>query len=149
MPMLTGTLITAAGFLPIGLAKSVTGEYTFAIFAVTVIALLDAFPMLQVLHIGDPFLFSEPFLNKLKQAKHLKRLELKSKKGGVRPTRAWLAESCPRFPKTLEYLYILFSKFEPDEDDLQGGSKEEYIEFIKASFRSCLPKLTWLVINNQ
>ena len=40
MPMLTGTLITAAGFLPIGLAKSVTGEYTFAIFAVTVMALL-------------------------------------------------------------------------------------------------------------
>lgn len=40
MPMLTGTLITAAGFLPIGLAKSVTGEYTFAIFAVTVIALV-------------------------------------------------------------------------------------------------------------
>ncbi|HJT96063.1 MAG TPA: efflux RND transporter permease subunit, partial [Mycobacterium sp.] len=40
MPMLTGTLITAAGFLPIGLAKSTVGEYTFAIFAVTVISLL-------------------------------------------------------------------------------------------------------------
>ena len=40
MPMLTGTLITAVGFLPIGLARSVTGEYTFAIFAVTVIALV-------------------------------------------------------------------------------------------------------------
>jgi len=40
MPMLTGTLITAAGFLPIGMAKSTVGEYTFAIFAVTVIALL-------------------------------------------------------------------------------------------------------------
>ena len=40
MPMLTGTLITAAGFLPIGMAKSMTGEYTFAIFAVTVEALL-------------------------------------------------------------------------------------------------------------
>jgi multidrug efflux pump subunit AcrB len=40
MPMLTGTLITATGFLPIGLAKSLTGEYTFAIFAVTVVALL-------------------------------------------------------------------------------------------------------------
>lgn len=39
MPMLTGTLITATGFLPIGIAKSTTGEYTFAIFAVTVIAL--------------------------------------------------------------------------------------------------------------
>ncbi len=40
MPMLTGTLITAAGFLPIGLAKSAVGEYTYAIFAVTVIALV-------------------------------------------------------------------------------------------------------------
>lgn len=39
-PMLTGTLITAAGFLPIGIAKSTTGEYTFAIFGVTVLALL-------------------------------------------------------------------------------------------------------------
>jgi multidrug efflux pump len=40
MPMLTGTLITAAGFLPIGLAQSTVGEYTFAIFAVTSAALL-------------------------------------------------------------------------------------------------------------
>ncbi len=40
MPMLTGTLITAVGFLPIGMAKSVTGEYTYAIFAVTVLALI-------------------------------------------------------------------------------------------------------------
>ena len=40
MPMLTGTLITATGFLPIGLAKSTVGEYTYAIFAVTVIALV-------------------------------------------------------------------------------------------------------------
>jgi multidrug efflux pump len=40
MPMLTGTLITAAGFLPIGLARSSVGEYTYAIFAVTTAALL-------------------------------------------------------------------------------------------------------------
>ncbi|MDI1239469.1 MAG: efflux RND transporter permease subunit [Polaromonas sp.] len=40
MPMLTGTLITAVGFLPIGMAKSTVGEYTYAIFAVTVIALV-------------------------------------------------------------------------------------------------------------
>ncbi|HEX6722329.1 MAG TPA: efflux RND transporter permease subunit, partial [Burkholderiaceae bacterium] len=40
MPMLTGTLITAAGFLPIGLARSTVGEYTFAIFAVTSAALV-------------------------------------------------------------------------------------------------------------
>ena len=40
MPMLTGTLITAVGFLPIGMAKSTVGEYTFAIFAVTSAALM-------------------------------------------------------------------------------------------------------------
>lgn len=39
-PMLTGTLITAAGFLPIATAKSSTGEYTIAIFQVVTIALL-------------------------------------------------------------------------------------------------------------
>jgi multidrug efflux pump len=39
-PMLSGTLITAAGFLPIATAKSTTGEYTFGIFAVTTMALV-------------------------------------------------------------------------------------------------------------
>jgi multidrug efflux pump len=39
-PMLTGTLITAAAFLPVGLAKSSAGEYTFSICAVVTIALL-------------------------------------------------------------------------------------------------------------
>lgn len=39
-PMLTGTLITAAGFVPVGFAKSSAGEYTFSIFAVVTIALL-------------------------------------------------------------------------------------------------------------
>jgi len=38
--MLTGTLVTAAGFLPVGLAKSAAGEYTFSIFAVVSMALL-------------------------------------------------------------------------------------------------------------
>ena len=32
IPMLTGTLITAAGFLPVGFAKSSAGEYTYSIF---------------------------------------------------------------------------------------------------------------------
>jgi len=40
MPMLTGTLITAAGFLPIGLAESAAGEYTFSMFSVNGLALL-------------------------------------------------------------------------------------------------------------
>lgn len=39
-PMLTGTLITAAGFLPIATAQSSTGEYTRSIFQVVAIALI-------------------------------------------------------------------------------------------------------------
>ncbi|MCA3358887.1 MAG: efflux RND transporter permease subunit, partial [Roseomonas sp.] len=39
-PMLTGTLVTIAGFLPIGFAASSAGEYTFSIFAVVGIALV-------------------------------------------------------------------------------------------------------------
>ena len=40
IPMLTGTLITVAGFLPIGLAKSAAGEYTFSLFSVNALALV-------------------------------------------------------------------------------------------------------------
>ncbi|MEN9559568.1 MAG: hypothetical protein RLZZ502_779 [Pseudomonadota bacterium] len=59
-PMLTGTLIMAAGFLPIATAKSATGEYTIAIFQVVVIALLISWlaavvvtPMLGMLLLKD------------------------------------------------------------------------------------------------
>jgi len=39
-PMLTGTLVTMFGFIPIGFARSDAGEYTFSLFAVVSIALL-------------------------------------------------------------------------------------------------------------
>ena len=39
-PMLTGTLVTAAGYLPVGLANSSTGEYTQDIFRVVGFALI-------------------------------------------------------------------------------------------------------------
>ena len=39
-PMLTGSFVTAAGFVPIGFARSSAGEYTFSIFAVVSIALI-------------------------------------------------------------------------------------------------------------
>ncbi len=41
-PMLTGTLITAAGFVPIGFANSGVGEYTGSIFWVVAIALVSS-----------------------------------------------------------------------------------------------------------
>jgi multidrug efflux pump subunit AcrB len=39
-PMLTGTLVTIAGFVPVGFAQSGAGEYCFSLFAVVGIALL-------------------------------------------------------------------------------------------------------------
>ncbi len=89
MPMLTGTLITAAGFLPIGMAQSTVGEYTFAIFAVTSAALVISWvvsvyfvPYLgaKLLHTrsrlggaeaGSPHeLFDTPFYTRFRAAVH-------------------------------------------------------------------------------
>ncbi|HYF59784.1 MAG TPA: efflux RND transporter permease subunit, partial [Burkholderiaceae bacterium] len=39
-PMLTGTLITAAGFLPVGFAKSGAGEYVYSLFQVVGLSLV-------------------------------------------------------------------------------------------------------------
>ncbi|WP_320752367.1 efflux RND transporter permease subunit, partial [Enterobacter roggenkampii] len=39
-PMLTGTLVMIAGFIPVGFAASSAGEYCFSLFAVVLIALL-------------------------------------------------------------------------------------------------------------
>ncbi len=41
-PMLTGTLVTAAGFLPIGFASSAVGEYTGSMFWVLLVALISS-----------------------------------------------------------------------------------------------------------
>ena len=83
MPMLTGTLITAAGFLPIGFAKSAAGEYTFSMFSVNALALLISwvFAVLFTPYIGYVLLkvrpassadghhelFDTPFYNRLRR----------------------------------------------------------------------------------
>lgn len=81
-PMLTGTLITIAGFLPVGLAKSSAGEYTVAIFQVVGISLILSwigavvftpylgFLILKVQPNGDQAahdLFDTPFYNRLRR----------------------------------------------------------------------------------
>mgnify|MGYP003384490544 CR=1 FL=1 len=83
MPMLTGTLITAAGFLPIGLAKSAAGEYTFSMFSVNALALIISWlaaviftPYLGFLLLkvkpgasadGHHELFNTPFYNRFRK----------------------------------------------------------------------------------
>ncbi|WP_028239926.1 efflux RND transporter permease subunit [Stutzerimonas azotifigens] len=68
-PMLTGTLITAAGFLPIATAQSSTGEYTRSIFQVVTLALVASWiaAVLFVPLLGDKLL---PDLAKRHAARH-------------------------------------------------------------------------------
>jgi multidrug efflux pump len=69
-PMLTGTLVTVAGFMPVGFAKSISGEYAGGIFWVVGVALIASWfvavvftPYLGVMllpkvmksHSGDPY----------------------------------------------------------------------------------------------
>lgn len=65
MPMLTGTLITVAGFLPIGLAKSTAGEYTFSLFSVNALALIISWVVAVVFtpYIGYLLLKVKPHAN--------------------------------------------------------------------------------------
>ncbi len=82
-PMLTGTLITAAGFMPVGFAASAVGEYTGSMFWVLVIALVASWfvavvftpflgvkllPELSVAHRHDPdALYKTPIYNLLRR----------------------------------------------------------------------------------
>ena len=59
--MLAGTLVTIAGFVPVGFAASSAGEYTFSLFAVVAIALIVSWfvavifaPLLGVLILKAP-----------------------------------------------------------------------------------------------
>lgn len=65
--MLTGTLVTIAGFVPIGFARSSAGEYTFSIFAVVGIALIVSWfvavifaPLLGMAILKAPKVSAEP-----------------------------------------------------------------------------------------
>ncbi|MGQ0686696.1 efflux RND transporter permease subunit [Bradyrhizobium sp.] len=66
-PMLTGTLVTAAGFLPIGFANSAVGEYAGGIFWIVAIALVASW---FVAVIFTPYLGVKLLPNLARHASH-------------------------------------------------------------------------------
>ncbi|WP_407352877.1 efflux RND transporter permease subunit [Luteimonas sp. R10] len=94
-PMLTGTLVTAAGFLPIATAASSTGEYTRSLFQVVTIALVVSWiaAVLFIPYLGDKMLpdFGAP-----------KPLRPGSPVARWRALRARLADRWPAFAFVLE-----------------------------------------------
>mgnify|MGYP001468152978 CR=1 FL=1 len=86
-PMLTGTLVTIAGFVPVGFAQSSAGEYCFTLFAVVGIALTASWfvavlftPLTGVFilpdkfksHAHEPSRWARAFRSLLERALHLK-----------------------------------------------------------------------------
>ena len=97
-PMLSGTLVTVAGFLPIATAQSSTGEYTRSIFQVNAIALLASWlaavivvPYLGYVLLPDP------------------RAKKKT---------SWIATHFPRLERLKDRLGLGEPHFEGDEDEV-------------------------------
>ncbi len=108
-PMLTGTLITAAGFLPIATAESSTGEYTRSIFQVVTISLLASWiaAVVFVPYLGDKL------LPNLTRHKSNGDLHDPYQKPFYRKFRVWV-EWCVRYRKTVIGLTVglfIFSLF--------------------------------------
>jgi len=81
-PMLTGTLITAAGFLPVGFARSGTGEYVYSLFQVVGIALILSWvvAVLFTPYIGFKLLKEEPHAHHDEDAVYQRGFYLKFRK---------------------------------------------------------------------
>jgi multidrug efflux pump subunit AcrB len=73
-PMLTGTLITVAGFMPVGFARSISGEYAGGIFWVVGVALIASWLVAVV---------AVPYLGlKLLPQRYIERLKARHAAGG-------------------------------------------------------------------
>lgn len=76
-PMLSGTLVTVAGFIPIGLNNSAAGEFTFSLFVVIAVSLLVSWiaavlfaPLLGVTMLPANWTHHDPAPGRLRRAFH-------------------------------------------------------------------------------
>jgi len=83
-PMLTGTLVTAIGFLPVGLANSSVGEYTGSIFWIVGIALMVSWFVAVIFtpYLGAKFL---PDFHAIEERKYQRKVARALKRGKALP----------------------------------------------------------------
>jgi multidrug efflux pump len=130
-PMLTGTLVTAAGFLPIATAASSTGEYTRSLFQVVTIALLVSW-IAAVLFI--------PYLgNKMLPEPHAVPTP-RSLEGRIRSFRERLADRWPQYADLLAPTPAAV-----DGDHAHDPYSTRFYERFRALVRMCIRR-RWLVI---
>jgi multidrug efflux pump len=127
-PMLTGTLVTAAGFLPIATAQSTTGEYTRSLFQVVTLALVVSWiaAVLFIPYLGERLL---PDAHTLPAPNSLE--------GRLRAWRTRLAARWPRFAGLLAPP----AHGEHGHDPYQSG----FYRRFRALLRWCIGH-RWLVI---
>ena len=130
-PMLTGTLITAAGFLPIATAASSTGEYTRSLFQVVTIALVVSWiaAVLFIPYLGDKML---PDMHGAKAAPRPGSLAAR-----------WAARKAAWADRQPALAYWLAPKHAPghEHDPYQGAFYQRFRGFLDA----CLRRRWWVI----
>ena len=121
-PMLSGTLVTVAGFLPIATAQSSTGEYTRSIFQVNAIALLASWlaavvvvPYLGYVLLPDPRAPRKP---------------------------GWLATRFPRLEALKTRIGLGETHFEGDEEAV---FRTPFYNRFRALVDACVRRRWWVI----
>jgi multidrug efflux pump len=131
-PMLTGTLVTAAGFLPIATAASSTGEYTRSLFQVVTIALIVSWvaAVLFIPYLGDKML---PEPNALPKPGSLE--------GRLRAFRERLADRWPQYAGVLAPPAVGGHGHDATHDPYRSG----FYQRFRGMVRWCIEH-RWVVI---
>jgi multidrug efflux pump len=130
-PMLTGTLVTAAGFLPIATAASSTGEYTRSLFQVVTIALIVSWvaAVLFIPYLGEKML---PEPNTLPQ--------LRSLEGRIRALRERLADRWPQYAGLLGPAPVA-----ADGAHAHDPYRSAFYQRFRAMLRWCIRRRWWVI----
>jgi len=116
-PMLTGTLVTMIGFVPVGFAKSGAGEYTFSLFLVVTGALLASWfvavlfsPLIGTLVLSTPHHFTQTEKGRTVQWFH------RSLVWCMRHSKTTIAMTLSLFCGSLALLPLVPNQFFPSSD---------------------------------
>src|SRR5437016_8247078 len=117
-PMLTGTLVTVTGFLPVGFAKSAAGEYCFTLFAVVAIALLVSWivAIIFIPYLGNLLLKERPSQEAPHQESRMTTLFRKQLLWALRRRRWVVAATVVLFFLSLAAFTLVEQQFFPAAD---------------------------------
>ncbi|MCW2242727.1 efflux RND transporter permease subunit [Azospirillum canadense] len=118
--MLSGTLVTIAGFVPIGFAQSSAGEYTFSIFAVVGIALIASWLVATVFApVLGTMLLKPPKPGRGEQPGAVMRLYRRALEAAIRARWLTIATTLGLFVLAIMALGLVPRQFFPPSDRVE------------------------------